>query len=105
MTKDEVAPAEEFARRVRSRLGEACREIILFGSRARGTARPESDYDVMIIVDRASDVLHRMVQDTAFETALELDCVFSPVVFDSQMYEQDRYEPLFVNVRREGIAI
>ena len=102
---DNIAPAKEFARRVRERLGEACLGIVLFGSRARDAARPESDYDVMVLVDRASDELQRLVQDTAFEAALDLDCVFSPVTFEARLYEHDRYEPLFINVRREGLAL
>ncbi len=102
---DDLSPAKEFARRVRARAGQACRAIILFGSRARNTARSESDYDVMILVDQTTDELRRLIQDTAFETALDLDCVFSPLVFDLKAYESDRYEPLFVNVRREGVAL
>jgi len=37
--------------------------------------------------------------------ALEFDGAFSPVVFELRQYERDRYEPLFVNVRREGIVV
>jgi len=31
------------------------RAIILFGSRARGTSRPDSDYDLLVISDRLLD--------------------------------------------------
>jgi len=31
------------------------RRIILFGSRARGDARPESDYDLLVILDEVGD--------------------------------------------------
>jgi uncharacterized protein len=31
------------------------RAIILFGSRARGTARPDSDYDLLVISDQIRD--------------------------------------------------
>lgn len=31
------------------------RAVILFGSRARGTARPDSDYDLLVISDRIRD--------------------------------------------------
>jgi predicted nucleotidyltransferase len=103
--QDVTAPVDEFARRIRSQFGESCRRILLFGSRARGTARPDSDFDMMILVDRATDEVHRRVQDIAFEMALEFDSAISPVVFEARQYESDRYEPLFVNVRREGIAV
>jgi predicted nucleotidyltransferase len=105
MVDHESVPLREFGCRVRQRLGQACRGVLLFGSRARGTARRDSDYDVMVLVDGATDEVHRLVQDIAFEIALEFDSVFSPVVFEAQSYERDRYEPLFVNVRREGVTI
>jgi predicted nucleotidyltransferase len=38
----------------RSTLPEA--QILLFGSRARGRAAPDSDYDILIIVDRPLDI-------------------------------------------------
>lgn len=36
--------------------------IYLFGSRARGDARPESDYDLLVVVDRSSEPSHRRAQ-------------------------------------------
>ena len=38
----------EFAQRVRSVLGDRLHAIYLFGSRARGNAPPDSDYDVLL---------------------------------------------------------
>ena len=38
----------------RSTLPEA--QILLFGSHARGQAAPDSDYDILIIVDRPLDI-------------------------------------------------
>ncbi len=34
------------------------RELSLFGSRARGNARPESDYDFLVTFDRTKGQLH-----------------------------------------------
>lgn len=100
-----IEPANELARRIRARLGAACRGVILFGSRARDAAQPDSDYDLLILVERSSDDLQRLIQDLAFEAALELNCLFSPIVVEAQAFELDRYEPLFANVRREGLAV
>lgn len=102
---DNLQPANELARRIREKLGGTCRGVILFGSRARDRAQHYSDYDLLVLVDRSSDDLQRLIQDMAFEAALELDCLFSPVVVEAQQFEIDRYEPLFVNVRREALAV
>jgi predicted nucleotidyltransferase len=104
MTKN-IEPANELARRIRERLGSACQGVILFGSRARDKAQPDSDYDLLILVDHSSDALQRLIQDMAFDAALELNCLFSPVIVEAKQFEIDRYEPLFANVRREGLAV
>ncbi len=38
------------------------RRIILFGSRARGTAQPDSDYDILVVADTALPFEDRGVQ-------------------------------------------
>jgi predicted nucleotidyltransferase len=43
---------DELARHFRARLGEDLVGVVLYGSRARGDARPDSDLDLMIIADR-----------------------------------------------------
>ena len=36
---------------LRKRLGDQLRQVVLFGSRARGDHRPDSDYDCLAVVD------------------------------------------------------
>jgi uncharacterized protein len=45
--------ADPLAKRVVTRIVEGVhpRQVIVFGSRARGTARPDSDVDVLVIYD------------------------------------------------------
>lgn len=41
---------ERFARRLRTELG--AERVLLFGSHARGTAQPDSDYDLIVVAER-----------------------------------------------------
>src|SRR5438128_1042628 len=41
----------------------ATRGVLLFGSQARGTARPDSDADLIVIVDRAGFVMGSAQRD------------------------------------------
>lgn len=42
---------DELARHYRDRLGERLIGVVLYGSRARGDARPDSDLDLMVIAE------------------------------------------------------
>jgi predicted nucleotidyltransferase len=48
-------------------LSENAREIILFGSRARGDAERDSDYDILLLVDKRSRLLEDKVDGIAYE--------------------------------------
>ncbi len=52
---------EETIRQVKDRIVAACapEAILLFGSAARGQARPGSDMDLLVIVDLPEGVTHR----------------------------------------------
>ena len=45
------AALDEYVRHLRTRFGPALVTVVLFGSRARGEARPESDLDVLVIAE------------------------------------------------------
>ena len=50
MKKADNKIAKKFAETLRERLGDRVKEIILFGSRARGEANSNSDWDILIVV-------------------------------------------------------
>jgi predicted nucleotidyltransferase len=76
-TADEVLPPEaasrlaDYKRAVEHAL-PGVEKLILFGSRARGEAREDSDYDVAVIVRDLSDRRHvrRVLADLAYDHIL-----------------------------------
>jgi predicted nucleotidyltransferase len=48
---------EAFHIRILNRFGERLRGLVLFGSRARGDHRPDSDADVAVFLDRIDDLV------------------------------------------------
>jgi predicted nucleotidyltransferase len=43
---------DQFRRRLRAHFGARLRRLVLFGSYARGDAGPDSDVDVVVVLDR-----------------------------------------------------
>ncbi len=95
----------EFANELRRRLGDSLREIRLFGSRARGQARDDSDYDMLVIVDRKTgDIRHRIV-DLEVEILDRYGAVVASVVRTEQDWKERQGLPLARNIAREGVAL
>ncbi|MCZ7625595.1 MAG: hypothetical protein C3F12_05680 [Candidatus Methylomirabilota bacterium] len=43
---------KEYVAELRKRLGSSMRQVLLFDSRARGSAREDSDYDMLVVVEQ-----------------------------------------------------
>jgi predicted nucleotidyltransferase len=82
-------------------------EVILYGSRARGDYRTESDWDILILVDAEVDLNYeRLFRHRLYDLGLETGEVFSTTVYNREDW-RSRYwmTPLFKNVSREGVRI
>lgn len=72
-------------------------EVVLYGSRAKGTYRPESDIDLALI--GVDDALH------AEAVADALDELPLPYRFDVKAYGDIKYGPLREHIARVGISL
>lgn len=54
-------------------------EIKVFGSRARGDATPESDLDVLVVVDYLDHAIERYISDCAWEAGFPEDVIVMPI--------------------------
>lgn len=82
------------------------KEIILFGSYARGDFSEGSDIDLLLLFDGSSAPLAE--RDRYFsavcELSLKYDTVLSVVPMDAQTY-QTKKTPLILNIHKEGQRI
>ena len=107
MSEAQVADILRTLRREFSRaLGDQLESMVLFGSQARGQARPESDIDVLVVVRDDSDYgdLMRRTSPIVAALSLEYDVVISRAFVARERFERER-SPFLLNVRREGVII
>jgi predicted nucleotidyltransferase len=78
------------------------RWIILFGSHARGTARPDSDVDLMIVEDSVADALDEFMRLRRALSPLRLPVDL--LVVDRQTFEYWRDTPgtVYYDAARSG---
>lgn len=93
----------------RKLFGKKLKEVILFGSYARGNASAESDIDIMLLVDMDRESLKKYRNDIcriSSETGLKYDILISPVL--QSLEEFDNYKndlPFFKNILLEGVRM
>ena len=79
----------------------------VFGSKARGDASPDSDIDVMIVVDGYTPEVENVVSDLVFDINLSHDCFISTVIFGREELEEGPLSEsrLYKIVEKEGIKM
>ena len=104
MFADDRRILETLAKRVRS-LYPAAR-VWAFGSRARGDATWESDFDVCIVLPKKDESVESSIRDICWEIGFDNERVITTVIIDrSQFYEGPMSESTLVeNILREGVA-
>lgn len=82
-------------------------KIVLFGSRARGDAAPDSDMDILVILDEPSEDAEEYVSLCAWEAGFEYGMVVVPVIYDKREWETgpDRFSLLARAIEMEGIPL
>ncbi len=83
-------------------------DVILYGSRARGDADKDSDYDILIIVNGQVDmVLKEKILSNVYPLELETSAVLTLFTYNKQEWDSPLYRamPLHKNVDREGVVL
>lgn len=81
-------------------------EVILFGSRARGDNRADSDWDVLVITSKKSNGRYGdPIVDALLPVELKYEQAIAPLIVDRQTWDYWEVSSIYKNIRREGIAV
>ena len=86
--------------------GEQLKSVYLYGSYARGDARPDSDIDLLMVIKGEFDYLEMLKRsdDFAASFCLENDVVVSRAFVSEKEYKEKQI-PFLINVRRDGVIV
>ncbi len=96
------AAADDLRRLYRARL----RQVILFGSWARGDALPESDIDLLVVLDKVADRWQelRRIDEVLWRHSYQNDTVVSALVV-AEWELANTVTPALIRARGEGLVL
>ena len=104
--KDKIQIVKELKEHLISKFGDNIKDVILFGSQAKGTAKEYSDYDVVIILKSDYDWKYKnRIHDIIYDYELDNDILVDMHIISE--YELNNtlrgVQPIFIDAINEGI--
>ena len=103
LTSEDRRSVEEFRERVSAELGVRLRDLRIFGSKVRGDDHPESDIDLLVLVDDLDPTTY----DRILQIAQSISVWIHPIVsdFDSYHLPINRASGLYKELRKESVRL
>ena len=101
LMNNRIQIAHDFAKVIRSKY---IKEIILFGSVARGEDTEDSDIDILIVSD-FNDIIEPIVSDEVFKIVLDKEEFVSAHIMSEKKLEEIKDFTFFKNIKKEGIIL
>lgn len=80
---------------------------ILFGSRARGDARRDSDWDILVLLnkDRVTADDMNTISYPIRELGWQINEMINPIMYTIKDWESKSFTPFYKNIMKEGVTL
>lgn len=100
---------KKFVKEIRTLLGNRVKQVILYGSYARGDYNKSSDIDIMILTDLTLEEIEEyreIISNIIFEIQIEDDVYISPIIKNIDSYNSKiGFVPFYMNIQKEGVNL
>ena len=81
--------------------------MLLFGSQARGDAREDSDWDLLILLDKEKIAFEDfdVVAYPFVEMGWKMGVAVNPLLYTFSDWEKRKFTPFYKNVEQDGIEL
>lgn len=103
---------EEYVKGLSKIIGKSLKQVILYGSYARGEQDQNgeiSDIDIMILVNLTQEEIRKLekkIIDYSYELDLEYNILLSPIIENFEDYNNRiEYMSFYKNIEKEGVLL
>lgn len=100
---------DQYVEEIKRIYGSHVKQIILYGSYARGDYNKQSDVDIMILTDLSFEEIEEYrdkISDIAYDIELSTGIILSPVIKNIEKYNSRvHFVPFYKNVEKEGVVL
>ncbi len=82
-------------------------EVVLFGSRARGDFHEESDWDVLVLVDKDEKDYNfrRKIRKALLRLELKFDQAITGIIRNKIFWQKLKLTPFFSEIQKDGVIL
>lgn len=107
MEQKDTSAVQEFRDKVSKLLGQRLVRLALFGSKLDGRDTPESDIDLLVLVEDSAFEFRDKILDLAFEVNLKHGVYLSPRILSLATYNHPvwRLTPFLTQLRERSVPV
>jgi len=94
-----------FVEELKNTIPSNLKNIILYGSRARGDFHKNSDYDFLVVLSGKNKELNEIIYDTGYLILDAYEKLASCIIWDENEFHRKKEYSLGKNIIREGISV